>query len=122
MVPTIDFSISWNSKRAKPYLKKIESSLTKLSNDSSLNLGDYEKDKILMLNAGLLILKTFVDRKTEANLKSFEEILNEIKVVTKEFYCLDVVTGDSSKYYTVIDDILVNIELFLDFCRISSIG
>lgn len=122
MVPTIDFSISWNSKRAKPYLKKIESSLTKLSNDSSLNLGDYEKDKILMLNAGLLILKTFVDRKTEANLKSFEEILNEIKVVTKEFYCLDVVTGDSSKYYAVLGDILVNTELFLDFCRISSVG
>ena len=122
MVSTIDFSISWNSKRAKPYLKKIESSLTKLSNDSSLNLGDYEKDKILMLNAGLLILKTFVDRKTEANLKSFEEILNEIKVVTKEFYCLDVVTGDSSKYYAVLGDILVNTELFLDFCRISSIG
>ena len=122
MVPTIDFSISWNSKRAKPYLKKIESSLKKLSNDSSLNLGDYEKDKILMLNAGLLILKTFVERKTEANLKSFEEILNEIKVVTKEFYCLDVVTGDSSKYYAVLDDILVNTELFLDFCRISSIG
>ena len=122
MVSTIDFSISWNSKRAKPYLKKIEASLTKLSNDSSLNLGDYEKDKILMLNAGLLILKTFVDRKTEANLKSFEEILNEIKVVTKEFYCLDVVTGDSSKYYAVLGDILVNTELFLDFCRISSIG
>ena len=122
MVPTIDFSISWNSKRAKPYLKKIESSLTKLSNDSSLNLGDYEKDKILMLNAGLLILKTFVDRKTEANLKSFEEILNEIKVVQKEFYCLDVVTGDSSKYYAVLGDILVNTELFLDFCRISSVG
>ena len=122
MVPTIDFSISWNSKRSKPYLKKIESSLTKLSNDSSLNLGDYEKDKILMLNAGLLILKTFVDRKTEANLKSFEEILNEIKVVTKEFYCLDVVTGDNSKYYAVLGDILVNTELFLDFCRISSVG
>ena len=122
MVSTIDFSISWNSRGVKPYLKKIESSLKKLSNDSSLNLGDYEKDKILMLNAGLLILKTFVDRKTEANLKSFEEILNEIKVVTKEFYCLDVVTGDSSKYYAVLDDILVNTELFLDFCRISSVG
>ena len=122
MVATIDFSISWNSKRAKPYLKKIESSLKKLSNDTSLNLGDYEKDKILTLNAGLLILKTFVDRKTEANLKSFEEILNEIKVVTKEFYCLDVVTGDSSNYYAVLGDILVNTELFLDFCRISSVG
>ena len=122
MVSTIDFNISSNSKCAKSYLKKIESKLKKLTNDSSLNWGDYEKDKILMLNAGLLILNTFVNRKTEANLKSFEEILNEIKVVTKEFYCLDIVTGDSSNYYAVLGDILVNTELFLDFCRISSIG
>ena len=43
-------------------------------------------------------------------------------IVTKEFYCLDVVTGDSSKYYAVLGDILVNTELFLDFCRISSVG
>ena len=91
-------------------------------NDTSLNWDVCEKDKIPLLYVNLLILNTFVDRKTEANLKSFEEILNEIKVITKEFYCLNIMTGKSSKYYTVIDDILVNIELFLDFCRISSVG
>ena len=122
MVPTIYFNIPSNSKCAKSYLKKIESKLKKLSNDTSLNWDACEKDKIPLLYVNLLILNTFVDKKTEANLKSFEEILNEIKVITKEFYCLNIMTGKSSNYYTVIDDILVNIELFLDFCRISSVG
>lgn len=110
MVSTIDFNIPSNSKCAKSYLKKIESKLKKLINDTSLNWDACEKDKIPLLQVNLLILK------------SFEEILNEIKVITKEFYCLNIMTGKSSKYYTVIDDILVNIELFLDFCRISSVG
>jgi hypothetical protein len=122
MVATIDFNIPSNSKCAKSYLKKIESQLKKLSNDTSLNWDACSKDKIPLLHVNLLILNTFVDRKTEANLKSFEEILNEIKVITKEFYCLNIMTGKSSKYYTVIDDILVDIELFLDFRRISSVG